>query len=61
MYDAVSDVVVVYQRKDLGLIDISGVRPRMDDTVSITGIWCSNILLLSVVPPNGIGTKRGDR
>jgi hypothetical protein len=61
MYDAVSDVVVFYERKDLCLIDIPGVCPRVDDTVSITGIRCTDILRLSVVPPHGIGTNRGER
>ncbi len=59
MDDAVSDMVVVYERKDLGLIDISGVCPRVDNTVSITGIGGTDILRLSVVPPHSIGTDRG--
>jgi hypothetical protein len=59
--DAVSNVVVLYERKDLGLIDISGVCPRVDDTVSIPGIRSTDILRLSVVPSHGIGTNRGER
>jgi hypothetical protein len=61
MDDAMSDVVVLYQRKDLGFIDISGVCPCVDYTVSITGKRCTDILRLSVVPPNGIGTNRSER
>jgi hypothetical protein len=61
MDDTVSDVVVLYERKDLGLIDIPGVCPRVDDTVSITGIRSADILRLSVVPPHSIGTNRSKR
>jgi hypothetical protein len=61
MDDAVSYMVVLYKGKDLGLIDIPGVCPCMDDTVSITGIRSTDILRLSVVPSHGIGTNRGER
>jgi hypothetical protein len=59
MDDTVSDVVVLHERKDLGFIDISGVCPRVDNTVSITGIGCTDVLRLSVMSSNGIGTYRG--
>jgi hypothetical protein len=59
--DAVSNVVVLYERKDLGFIDISGVCPRVDDAVSITGIRSTDILRLSVVPSHGIDTNRSER
>ena len=35
MDNAVGDVIVIHEIEDLGLVDIPGVRPGMDDPVSI--------------------------
>ena len=56
MNDTMGDVVVFHKGKDLGLVNVPGVCPCMDDPVSITGVGCTDILGFSVVPPDGIGT-----
>lgn len=56
MNDTMGDVIIFHKRKDLSLIDIPGVCPGMDDTISVSGVWGSDILSFSIVPPEGVST-----
>jgi hypothetical protein len=56
VYNTMGYVIIFYERENLSLVNVPGVCPRMDYPVRITGVGCTDIFGISVVPPQGIST-----